>query len=43
MELKEIGCEIVDRIYLVRYWDQCRACEHSNVTSSSVNGGEFLD
>jgi hypothetical protein len=43
MDLKEIGCEDVDWIYLAQDRGQWRAIEHSNQPSGSIKGGEFLD
>jgi hypothetical protein len=43
MDIKEIGWEGVDWIYLAQKQMLAGCCDLGNEPSGSINGGEFLD
>jgi hypothetical protein len=43
MDLREIGCGVVDWIHLTQDRDQWQSCEHSNEPSGFIKGGEGFD
>jgi hypothetical protein len=42
MDLKETGCQGVDRTYLAQDRDQQGSCEYGNKSSGSIKGRECL-
>jgi hypothetical protein len=43
MDLKEIGCECVDRIDLAQDREMVGSCEHGNEPSGSIKYWEIFD